>query len=212
LTGLKTQAQLAIREAEGRQIRFSLEHLANSVDRATRLVNQLLTMARTEAAGTQVPSNSHESIDLDNLARLTVETWVEAALRRGIDIGYEGCPQSGDAMLSGNSTLLRELLNNLIDNALRYTPAQMQAKVTCRVRVEAATKRLLLEVEDNGIGIAAEHRERVFDRFYRADESISNGSGLGLAIVREIAQQHHGTVSISPNPERGITVCVAFQR
>ena len=94
--------------------------------------------------------------------------------------------------------MLRELLSNLIDNALRYTPAG--GSVTVRVRRDGAGGPALLEVEDTGPGIAPSERERVFERFYRILGSNTQGSGLGLAIVREIAQQHGAEIDIFNNP------------
>ena len=110
--------------------------------------------------------------------------WVPQALSLGTDLGFEGSETPVE--INGNPLLLAELLNNLVDNALRYTPRG--GHIT--VRVQAQGDQGVLEVEDSGPGIAPEERERVFDRFYRVLGTLSDGSGLGLAIVREIAQKH----------------------
>jgi len=192
LAGLKTQAQLALRESDPRQLQNSLRQIAMGVDRASRLVNQLLTLARTEA-GDQLHQRQ-EVLDLDLLLREVVEDWVMRAMDRRIDLGFE---TSGPALILGNAFLLREMANNLIDNALRYT--QVEGQVTCRVVGHGDFA--ILEVEDNGVGITEEQAELVFERFYRVDDATTEGSGLGLAIVREIAEQHRAVASLGPNPK-----------
>ena len=201
LTGLKTQAQFAIRETDPESLRHALRQIATGVDRAGRLVNQLLTLARTEGGEAQ---QAHQPLDLSLLVRELVEDWVMVAMSREIDLGYE---HSGDSTIAGNAFLLRELVKNLIDNALRYTPAG--GHVTCRVVTEGEWVRF--EVEDDGVGITEEQAELVFERFYRVDDSAGDGSGLGLAIVQEIAQQHGVRATLRPNPKgRGAVACVRF--
>lgn len=203
LTGLKTQAQLALRETDPAELRASLGKIATGVDRAARLVNQLLTLARTEAG--DVGQQPQEVITFNGLLREIVEDWVVRALNKGIDLGFE--PSLTEAKIRGNPFLLREMCNNLIDNALRYTPAQ--GAVT--VRTTAHGDFVILEIEDNGIGIGEDQAELVFERFYRVSDAETEGSGLGLAIVREIAAQHRASVSLRPNPkERGTVARVVF--
>jgi two-component system sensor histidine kinase TctE len=202
LTGLKTQAQFAMREKDPEALRHALRQIATGVDRAGRLINQLLTLARTE--GGEAAQQKHEPLDLAELIRDVVADWVMVALEKDIDLGYES---EGAAMVVGNSFLLRELAKNLLDNALRYTPAG--GHVTCRVLANHAT--VLLEVEDDGVGISEEQSELVFERFYRADDASTEGSGLGLAIVQEIAAQHDSRASLRPNPRgKGAVAHVAF--
>ena len=202
LTGLKTQAQFAIREADPEAQRHALRQIAIGVDRAGRLVNQLLTLARTE--GSEAAQQSHQPLDLALLVREVVEGWVTQALEKGIDLGFEA---DGPAMVRGNPALLRELAKNLIDNALRYTPSD--GHVTCRVLRAGAT--IVVEVEDDGIGISEEQAEMVFERFYRVDDASTEGSGLGLAIVREIAALHLATARLQPNPAgHGAVARIAF--
>jgi two-component system sensor histidine kinase TctE len=191
LTGLKTQAQFAIREADPEALRHALRQIATGVDRAGRLVNQLLTLARTE--GRESAQLRHEPIDLASLIREVVEEWVVPALDKRIDLGFEA---EAAMRVLGNALLLRELAKNLVDNALRYTPAG--GHVTCRVR--AVPGLVILEVEDDGVGISEAQSEMVFERFYRVDDAAGEGSGLGLAIVREIALQHEAIATLRPNP------------
>ena len=202
LTGLKTQAQFAIRETDPEALRHALRQIATGVDRAGRLVNQLLTLARTE--GGELTQQKHEPLDLSVLAREVVEDWVMLALEKKIDLGYEA---DEAAMILGNGMLLRELAKNLIDNAIRYTPAG--GHVTCRILNNGVT--VMLEIEDDGIGISEEQAELVFERFYRVNDAGPEGSGLGLAIVQEIASQHGSRASLRPNPKgRGAVAHVVF--
>ncbi|RIX47677.1 MAG: sensor histidine kinase [Rhodocyclales bacterium GT-UBC] len=202
LTGLKTQAQFAIRETDPEALRHALRQIATGVDRAGRLVNQLLTLARTE--GGEMAQQSHEPLDLSLLVREVVEDWVMVAIEKGIDLGYES---SGVAMINGNPFLLEELAKNLIDNALRYTPTG--GHVTCRIVANPDT--VVFEVEDDGIGISEEQAELVFERFYRVDDAATEGSGLGLAIVQEIAMQHGSKASLRPKSSgRGALAKVVF--
>lgn len=190
LTGLKMLAQLAMRENDPGQLRYALQNIASSVDRASHLVNQMLAMARAEAS--EHSEKPLVPVDLDQLLHETVETWVARALDRRIDLGYE---PAGPVHILGNSFLLREMINNLLDNALRYTPDE--GCVTARV-VEQGDF-VLMEIEDSGIGISEEEAYKVFDRFYRVDGTGIEGSGLGLAIVREIAELHRAAASLRPH-------------
>jgi two-component system sensor histidine kinase TctE len=191
LTGLKTQAQFAIRESDPESLRHALRQIAVGVDRAGRLVNQLLVLARAE--GGDAAQQGHEPLDLTALIREVVEDWVMVALEKRIDLGFEA---EQPAMVSGNPVLLREMAKNLIDNALRYTPAG--GHVTCRILSAGLTT--TFEVEDDGVGITEAQSEMVFERFYRVDDASTEGSGLGLAIVREIAIQHDAIAMLRPNP------------
>ncbi|MBP6189209.1 MAG: sensor histidine kinase N-terminal domain-containing protein [Azonexus sp.] len=202
LTGLKTQAQFAIRETDPEALRHALRQIATGVDRAGRLINQLLTLARTE--GGEATQQKHQPLDLAELIRDVVTDWVPVAMHKNIDLGFES---DKSAMIVGDSFLLTELAKNLLDNALRYTPEG--GHVTCRIVVNPAT--VLLEVEDNGVGISEEQAELVFERFYRVDDATTEGSGLGLAIVQEIAMQHGSRASLRPRPHgRGAVAHVAF--
>jgi two-component system sensor histidine kinase TctE len=138
------------------------------------------------------------AVDVSEVARHAVRDWVQPALAKQMDLGYEG-PDADDAHIEvdGHPVMLRELLSNLIDNAIRYTPAG--GRITVRVRPEPAGGVVHLEVEDTGIGIPVAERERVLERFYRILGRDADGSGLGLAIVREITTMHGGTLTIDDN-------------
>ncbi len=183
----------------------SLRQLVTGSERATRLVNQMLLLARAEHPDTA----SLAICDLNPVAAQQTTHWVPQALASRTDLGFEEAPRP--VLIHGNPILLAELLNNLIDNALRYTPRG--GRITVRVTQDGA--RALLEVEDSGPGIAPAERARVFDRFYRVLGTQSDGSGLGLAIVREIAQKYHAEVDIIDPPgaapgQPGTLIRVAF--
>ncbi|ANN78588.1 histidine kinase [Bordetella flabilis] len=193
LAGLRTQAELALRDASADEMQASLRQLVTGSERATRLVNQLLLLARAENPATVGMAPT----DLNALACEQTAQWAPHALAIGTDLGFEAA--GGEVRIEANEILLAELLNNLIDNALRYTPRQ--GRVT--VRVQGWADAAVLEVEDSGPGIPPAERERVFDRFYRMLGTPADGSGLGLAIVREIAQKHGAAVELSDNPGLG---------
>jgi two-component system, OmpR family, sensor histidine kinase TctE len=188
ITGLKTQTELALRLSDPDEVRHSLQQSLKAADHAAHLVNQLLLLARAEP-GTQQRVGFAE-VDLAALDKATTETWVQTALNRNIDLGFAA---DGNACsLAGNPLLLGEMLNNLIDNALRYT--QRGGRVTVHVTCDAGA--CMLEVEDDGPGIPEAEREKVFERFYRGTDVSEEGCGLGLAIVREIAEGHAAQVSL----------------
>ncbi|MES2073375.1 MAG: sensor histidine kinase N-terminal domain-containing protein [Pseudomonadota bacterium] len=193
LAGMRMQSELALRETDQAEIHKSLLQLSKSSEAATRLVNQLLTLARAE---NQAPATKPlVPVELVELARSAVQDWIPTSFTYRIDLGFEqpGYP----VMIAGNPLMLRELLNNLIDNALHYTPKGQS--VTVRIRVAEGEQLAVLEVEDNGPGIPPSERSRVFERFYRILGSNVDGSGLGLSIVREIAQQHDAQIEILNN-------------
>src|SRR5450830_1253501 len=194
LAGMRMQSELALRQTDQADVHRSLEQLAKSSESATRLVNQLLSLARAE---NQTPDTApFQPLELSELARTVVQDWVPMSFTQHIDLGFE---QPGHPiMISGNPIMLRELLSNLLDNALHYTPSQ--GSVTVRARADEELGLAFLEVEDNGPGIAISERGHVFERFYRVLGSHTAGSGLGLAIVREIAQQHDAEIELSNNP------------
>lgn len=198
LAGMRMQSELALRHTDQAEIHKSLEQLAKSSTAATRMVNQLLMLARAE---NQTPDTKPPvPLDLSALARNAMQDWIQTSFNRKIDLGFE--PPDAPVIVAGDDIMLREMLNNLIDNALHYTPPG--GRVTVRVRMndtaEGADRPVLLEVEDTGPGIALSERAHVFERFYRILGSNVEGSGLGLAIVREIAQQHDAVIDILHNP------------
>jgi two-component system sensor histidine kinase TctE len=188
IAGLKTQTELALRQTPPGEAQATLRQLRSATEQTTRLVNQLLSLARAEPPTGRIEPS--EVIDLGHLAREVTTEWVPRALERNVDLGFDA--DSRGAQVEGDPFMLREMLNNLLDNAIRYT--QLGGQVT--VRVARTAKGAALSVEDNGPGIPDSERARVFERFYRVLGTGAEGCGLGLAIVREIAQSHGGEVSL----------------
>jgi two-component system, OmpR family, sensor histidine kinase TctE len=192
LAGLRMQADLAQRETDADELKKSLKHIGRASIRATHTVNQLLALARAETTGRSL---AKQRVDLVNIAREVMADSVPRAMEKGIDLGYDGPPAGEKAsQLNGNPTLLKELVRNLLDNAINYTPDHGQ--VTLRILSDQFSGVLVLLVEDSGPGIPESERELVFQPFYRALGTNVDGSGLGLAIVQEIATQHDATISI----------------
>jgi two-component system sensor histidine kinase TctE len=187
LTLLATQAAFAQRAKNKSDREEAFEALQASVRQFAHLVNQLLTLSRAEP-GARRPR--HEPIDLVEAARLVLEEFANSALLRNLDIGFE--PPPGPLMVEGDETMLREMVVNLVDNALRYTPAGGAVMVSLH-EIDGSC---LLVVADNGPGIPAEERGRVFERFYRVLANGGEGSGLGLAIVQEVVNSAGGTVAL----------------
>ena len=192
LAGLRMQADLAQRETDADELKKSLKQIGRASIRATHTVNQLLAMARAETTGRSL---AQHPIDLAYVVSEAIQDMLPHAFEKQIDLGYEG-PELGEASsrVQGNATLLKELVRNLLDNAISYTPAKGQ--VTARLLTDRFSGVVVLLVEDTGPGIPEAERELVFQPFYRALGTNVDGTGLGLAIVQEIAQQHGATISI----------------
>lgn len=203
LAGLQTQAEMALRENDPERVRLALERILASSERLSHLISQLLALARVEPGSGR--EAQQQTVDLVQLARDTTAEWVGTALNKDIDLGFDIGQAS--VTISGNPLMLHEMLANLIDNAIRYTPPH--GKVTVMVKV--AEQKAELAVEDNGPGIPPEEHERIFERFHRLPDSISEGCGLGLAIVREIALAHQADISVEQGAEgSGTRMCVRF--
>jgi two-component system sensor histidine kinase TctE len=197
LAGLRMQADLAQREDfDAKELKQSLQQIGRSSMRATHTVNQLLSLARAETSGKALV---RQRCDLAVLAIEAVQDTVPRAMDKHIDLGYDGAqPGSPGLTLQGNPTLLQEMIRNLLDNAVIYTPSspQQPGVVTARVLADPFGQVLVLQVEDTGPGIPQGERELVFQPFYRALGTNVDGSGLGLPIVLEIARQHRAEITI----------------
>ena len=194
LAGLRTQAELGMRGTPPGETLSSLNQIIAGTVRATRLIDQLLLMARAEN-----PDNVQVTpVDVRALTQQHTQQWVDRAISAHIDLGFEAA--DNPIFIKGQALLLAELLNNLIDNSLRYTPAKGQVTVS----VSQIANQAVIAVEDTGQGIPASDRERVFDRFYRVLGTKVDGSGLGLAIVREIATQHGASIHILDPLQNGL--------
>jgi len=197
LAGLRMQAEMAQREgASAEDLKHSLRQIGRASIRATHSVNQLLALARAESSGAAMPRTV---CDLAELTMSVVRDCVPRALDKHIDLGYEGTqPGTPSCTVLGNATLIKEMVRNLVDNAINYTPSSLEKPgvITARVLTDPFGRTLVLQVEDSGPGVPEAERELIFQPFYRALGTEADGSGLGLPIVLEIAQQHNASVGM----------------
>ncbi|WGS52925.1 sensor histidine kinase N-terminal domain-containing protein [Paraburkholderia sp. D15] len=212
LAVIQAESELALRDIDGggepelsaghRRQGVHLRRLNGAVQQAVRIVQQLLSLSRLDAdSGYTV---RHAALPLHKLARSVTLDWSPVARSRGIDLGFE---QDTRIEVMGQVDLLAELVGNLIDNAIRY--AGDGAVITVRIASEGG--QALLQVIDNGPGIAVAERDAVFERFYRSEATQAvEGSGLGLSIVREIARVHGALIALSDAPGGGLVVSVLF--
>ncbi|WP_295978731.1 ATP-binding protein [uncultured Variovorax sp.] len=203
LAALKLQVQGLQRAPDDAARELAVSRLVAGIDRATRLVEQMLALARHEAS--MAAGAKPEPVDLAEVARLAVSDAVAAAQARGIDIGIAYADEA--AVVLGQSEALRMLLRNLLENAIKYTPIEGRVDIGIARRGDIVE----LTVDDSGPGLPPEERERVLDRFYRSGESQAPGSGLGLAIVKSIADLHGATVALDESATLGgLRVRVVF--
>jgi two-component system OmpR family sensor kinase len=200
LAALKLQVA-SLERAESEEARdVAVGRLTAGIERATRLVEQLLVLARQEEGA---PAGTGP-VDLAALGRQALGELAANAQAKDIDLGLH---HADEVSVNGHSDALLILLRNLIDNAIKYTPAGGRVDL----EVKAAEGGALIEVHDSGPGIPVEERERVFDRFYRIAGSAAGGSGLGMAIIKAIADRHGATLSLDQSERlKGLLVKVMF--
>jgi len=202
-TVLQTQVNFGLRSDEPGPKDDALKAILQGVRQGTRLVNQLLSLSTVEAA--QPLALPAESVDLADMAQRVLEEHAAMAQAKELDLGLDR--QTPLTAMVASPSLLHELLANLVDNAIRYTPAK--GVVTVGLAREGAT--LLLRVEDNGPGIAPEDRTRVFERFCRLHQDDTPGCGLGLAIAQEVVVAMGGEIRLSaPAQGTGLVVAVTL--
>ncbi len=200
LAAIKVQAEVALAASDAATRQQALKQVIAGVDRSTHLVQQLLQLARLEH-GTR---DLRQMLDLGELAAQVVAARADAALQRGMDISLEAEP---GCALTGDAVMLRVLLDNLIDNAIKYG----RADGAIEVRVQRDGEHLVLRVSDDGAGVPESDFERLRDRFYRIEGSAASGSGLGLSIVEKIAAAHAATMQFQTGINgRGLGVSVRF--
>jgi two-component system OmpR family sensor kinase len=202
LAALRLQAQSLDRAADPEARKVAVGRLTAGIDRATRLVEQLLVLARQEASAANGAVT--RPVDLAELARRTVGDLVGLAQAKEVDLGLQ---HADSACIDGQPDALHILLRNLVENAVKYTPGGGTVDIAVRADQERAT----ISVEDSGPGIPPEERERVFDRFYRVAGSEAAGSGLGLAIIKAIADRHGATLTLDKSERLGgLAASVSF--
>lgn len=199
LAVIKARLELDLRANDPATWRSTLEQAVQGTDRLTHLANQLLSLARIENGARAIAEGGAQRLDLSQLARELGMAMAPLAHARGVALALEA---DQPVWLRGEPTLLSELLNNLLDNAMAHTP--IGGNVILRVTPQA-----VLEVEDDGVGIPFEDRERVFERFYRRNQQVA-GSGLGLAIVGEICRAHRARITLHDGAQGGLKVRVSF--
>lgn len=201
LAGIKTHAQVALRTTDEAQRRHEAEQVIQDVDRTTHLVEQLLTLARLDR---EALTHNYSAVDLPALADDVVTRLQPEAEARRIALARSDATA---APVRGDAAMLGAMIRNLVDNAIRYTPAGG------RVAVEVAPRdaEVTLTVTDNGPGIPADERARVFDRFYRGPTANAQGCGLGLSIVKRVAELHRAAIELADAPGgHGLRVQVVF--
>jgi len=178
-----------------------VDKLRNATRRTSQLANQLLALSRADVRSTQ--AQTMQRIDLKDLCEALLEAHLDAATAKRLDLGLDAQP----AQVMGHEWLLRELLGNLVDNAVKYTPQGGTVTIRCGMRAGCA----YLEVEDDGPGVAPAQRQHVLERFYRVPGTQGEGNGLGLAIADEIARAHHSQLDLQSGPSgRGLKITLSF--
>ncbi|ARP91227.1 two-component sensor histidine kinase [Bordetella genomosp. 9] len=193
LAALRLQLQALQRPGDEAARRVAVQRLAAGIDRASRLIEQLLSMARHDAAAARTVQGR---VELVQLMRQSISDVLPDANAKAMDIGMEGVSQ---AWVRGDPDALSLLARNLLDNAIKYTPAEGRIDV----RIETYADSVTLIVDDSGPGIPPSERQRVFDRFYRAQNHEAVGSGLGLSIVESVARRHNAAVFLEDAPTLG---------
>lgn len=199
LAGLISQAELAMGESDPQKLRERIDKMHGAALRSSHLVQQLLSLARSEGR-----AGRHQgSYDLASLAREVAREWIPKSIVRRIDLGYEGV---NTALVRGDRLLMREAISNLIDNALMYSQENSIVNVSVRRLEHEYPPQVVLEVADNGPGVAPEQLPEVFKRFWRANNHIAGGCGLGLPLVGRVAEQHDGVATAHSATPHGFVV------
>lgn len=205
LAGAQAQLELAGIEGHPEIQKSILPKVNQSLNRLLHTVNQLLILAKSEAEAIAMIKMSQ--IDLNLIARAVASEMATTAIQKNIDLGFES--SATPAFIKGNAERLKELLFNLLDNAIRYT--QNGGKVT--MSIELTETRVKLKVSDNGPGVIELERDRIFERFHRIIGSDQEGSGLGLAIVKDIAELHGANINMTDETKhKGLEIIVSFSK
>ena len=200
LAALKVQAQVALGATDGEARRHALQYIIHGVDRATHLVEQLLTLARLD------PENALQDtapLKLTDICQETLAELANAAQKKHIQLALEA---ACDGQIMGNQNALYIMLRNLIDNAIRYTPE----KGSVCVKIDCDENTTHLRISDSGPGIPAEEHTKVMERFYRGKAALAPGSGLGMSIVQRIVERHDASLKLSKSARDGLEVSIRF--
>lgn len=204
---IRTEAELALRRSRGEaEYKESLRHILLEAERTTTLIEQLLALARADSGRETLHM---QAVDLHQTLRGIVESWQQVAIIR--DLQFSAKMDDEDALVMGDATMLRRLIDILLDNAFQYTPSPGSVSLLLEQREDTVT----IAVQDSGVGIAKEEQDKIFERFYRVDQARSRGrggTGLGLAIAHWIVTQHHGSIRVESQPGRGATFRVELPK
>lgn len=203
LAAIRTHTQVAQQARNEKERQYALDSIEEGIDRAVRLIEQLLVLARLDH---QSIFSAQENVNLSGVVIQSVMSENAHSMEKNIDLGFsQGTDE--DAIVTGNADLLMILVRNILNNAICYTPEGGKVDVS----IEKSDKCINLRILDTGPGIPEGRRKRVFDRFYRIEGSGENGCGLGLSIVLRIAEMHGASVHLTDNPtEQGLCLVVAF--
>lgn len=204
LAGLKTYSSIGTDMSNPDDLKHIVKELDTGIDRASRMVAQMLALARTDGTDQNIATKTQ--VDLNFIVSDVTAELVERAVMKDLELVYESSPEP--ALLNGDQTGLRNLVINLVENALLYTPNGGKIKVQVK-----NNGRVMLRVLDTGVGIPEDERDKVFERFYRMNGTVGSGSGLGLSIVKEVANAHQAKIQIesaSGNGHGGTLVTVEF--
>ncbi|HSH88142.1 MAG TPA: sensor histidine kinase [Methylophilus sp.] len=196
IAGLQAQAELALRSDPPESVKEPLNFILRSTTRLSHLIQRLLSMARTDAATTQL---KFQPVSLTDIIYEECARWIGPASDKGLEL--EVLIETQQDHVWGDALMLSEMLNNLLENAVLYTPTQGLVQI----RLWHAGKHVFLQVMDSGIGIPPEHKALIFERFHRLNPNQGNGCGLGLAIVAEVAEHHNATITLSTGLEHPVT-------
>lgn len=204
---IRTEAELALRRSRGEaEYQEALRHILLESERTTMLLEQLLSLARADSGRGTLQM---QPVDLRSLLRKVVDNWQRVAAVRGLK--FAATVDDQDAFVMGDETLLHRLVDILLDNAFKFTPASGSV----RLSLESGGDSLRISVQDSGVGISQEEQQKIFERFYRVDKAHSRaqgGAGLGLAIAQWIASQHRSSITVESNPGEGALFCVELPK
>lgn len=204
---IRTEAELALRRSRGEaEYKESLRHILLEAERTTALIEQLLSLARTDSGRETVKL---QPLNLGQVLNGVVEGWQQVATMRSMQLSAK--IDEASVFVVGDEPLLRRLADILLDNAFKYTPSPGWV----RLSLEQTADKAVMTVQDSGVGIAPEEQSKIFERFYRVDKARSRaqgGTGLGLAIAQWIVTQHHGSIAVESRPGEGATFRVELPR
>ena len=200
IAGLKTYSSIGAEMKETQELQHVVKELDLGIDRASRMVSQMLALARTEVSESSV-ERQITAVNLADLVQEVVSDLAQQSMRNNLELSFDS--QDNDAIVHGDATGIKHLVTNIIENAVLYTPKGGRISVGLNEGTEA----IVLSVSDTGPGIPPDQRQKVFERFYRIVGTKVTGSGLGLSIVQEVANAHHAIVTIQDNPD-GVGTCV----